>query len=112
MIEWIRFGLCALLILSGLFVLLVSVSGVHKFKFALNRIHFAGITDTMGVFLIITGLVVAAGVGYTALKLLAILFFLWFSSPVSSHFLARLEYDTDTTLSEHCVNLNEQEDEQ
>lgn len=112
MIEWIRFGCCALLILSGLLMLLVSIAGVHRLKFALNRIHFAGITDTMGVFLIISGLLVAAGVSYTALKLLAILFFLWFSSPVSSHFLARLEYDTDSTLSEHCINLNEQEDEQ
>ena len=31
-----------------------------------------------------------------------VVLFLWFSSPVSSHLIARLEVMTDETLGEHC----------
>lgn len=110
MIDWIQFGICAALIASGILVLFLSVTGVFRLKFALNRIHFAGMTDTLGLFLIIAGLIVASGFTYTSLKLLAILFFLWFTSPVCSHFLGKLEYETDPTLPEQCEVLPSEED--
>lgn len=109
MTEWIQFGLCAALITAGILVLLLSITGVFKLKFALNRIHFAGMTDTLGLFLIIAGLMVASGFTYTSLKLLAILCFLWFTSPVCSHFLGKLEYETDPTLPEQCEILDSEE---
>lgn len=110
MIEWLQFGLCAVLIISGLLVLILSIAGVFRLKFALNRIHFAGMTDTMGLFLIIAGLMVASGFTYTSLKLLAVLFFLWFTSPVCSHFLGKLEYETDPNLPELCDILAEEDE--
>ncbi len=110
MIEWLQFGLCAVLIISGLLVLILSITGVFRLKFALNRIHFAGMTDTMGLFLIIAGLMVASGFTYTSLKLLAVLFFLWFTSPVCSHFLGKLEYETDPNLPELCDILAEEDE--
>lgn len=39
----------------------------------------------------------------TSLKLLLIVVFLWFASPVSSHVLARLEVATNENLEKHCT---------
>ena len=36
------------------------------------------------------------------MKLMLIVIFLWFASPVSSHVLARLETATNEKLDEHC----------
>ena len=37
--EWIRFGLCAAFLLAGLFIMVVSIIGLYRFDFALQRIH-------------------------------------------------------------------------
>ena len=44
--EWIRFGLCAAFMLAGLFIMVVSIIGLFRFDFALQRIHAAALGDT------------------------------------------------------------------
>lgn len=104
--EWIQFGFSAAFIGAGLIFVIMSVVGVQRQDFALNRIHFAGMTDTLGLFLIIAGLIVASGFTFTSLKLLAVLGLMWCTSPVSGHFLSRLEYETDPGLGQHCRRLD------
>jgi multicomponent Na+:H+ antiporter subunit G len=58
----------------------------------MNRLHAAGIGDTAGIFLVVASLVVAEGLTADALKLIVLVFFLWFTSPVSTHFLGQVEY--------------------
>lgn len=91
MLEWIRFILTALLLLSGLFILLTAVLGMYKFDYVLNRMHAAAMGDTLGLLFCLTALIISAPDVWTSLKLLLIIIFLWVASPVASHLIARLE---------------------
>ena len=91
LIDWIRFGLTAGFLFAGLIILITSVIGVYKFDYVLNRMHAAAMGDTLGILFCLMGLAFSSPDLWVALKLLLIITFLWFSSPVSSHLIARLE---------------------
>ncbi len=93
-LEWIRFFLGGGLLLCGLAAFVVELIGVFRFKYVLNRMHAAAAGDTLGIGLALLGLIVMSGLNFTSLKLLLVIVFLWFSSPVSSHLIARLEVST------------------
>ena len=78
----IRFVLTAAFMLVGLFVCCVGVYGVFKLKYAANRMHAAALNDTLGVSFCLVGLAISAPDGFTALKILLVVVFLWLASPV------------------------------
>lgn len=100
MLEWIRFILTAVLLLGAVFSFAAAVLGVSRFEFVLNRLHAAGIGDTLGLLLVVAALVVASGIGFESLKLILLIFFMWFTSPVSTHFVAQVEYFTNRYLED------------
>ena len=102
MLEWIRFIVAALCIIAGLVVAGFATFGVFKFKFVLNRMHAAAMGDTLAILFVLAGLMIISGFSFTSLKLLLIILFLWFASPVSSHLIARLEVATDKKVEEEC----------
>ena len=59
MAETIRFVLCALFTLGGLFILITGVVGVYRFRYALNRVHSAALIDTLGILLMLIGVMIA-----------------------------------------------------
>ena len=63
------------------------------------RIHGAGLTDTLGAGLILTGLMFLATSWIVAVKLVLILLFLWLTSPTSTHALANAALESG--LSPH-----------
>ena len=91
MLEWIRFVLTAGFLLGGLIFLTTSVIGTYKFDYVLNRMQAAAMGDTLGILFCLLGLGFSSPDVWIGLKLLLIIIFLWFSSPVSSHLIARLE---------------------
>ncbi|MBQ9065220.1 MAG: monovalent cation/H(+) antiporter subunit G [Blautia sp.] len=93
--EWVRFFITAALLLLGLFSFISAVTGVYRFGFVMNRMHAAGIGDTLGLLCIILALAVQSGLDMDTLKLLLLIFFMWFTSPVSTHFLSQVEYYTN-----------------
>ena len=95
MIEAMRFGICALLMALGLFFELSAVIGVFRFRGALTRMHAAALGDTMGIFLLLLGLVVANGLDMLTLKILLLIPLFWTTSPVSSHLIGKLELITN-----------------
>ena len=99
MLEWIRFGLTALLLLCALVVLCLSMCGVFRFKFVLNRMHAAAMGDTLGLLLALLGLAISAPDLITVVKFFLIVSFLWVASPVSSHLIARLEVTLNDNLN-------------
>lgn len=99
--EWVRFLAGAVLLLCGLGIFLVEMIGVYRFKYVLNRMHAAAMGDTLGIGFSLAGLIVMSGFSFTSLKLLMVVIFLWFSSPVSSHLIARLEVTTDEEPKKH-----------
>lgn len=100
-LEWIRFIAAAVLIVLGLCSFGAAVLGAYRFGYVLNRMHAAGIGDTAGLFFVIASLVVARGPQMDTLKLVVLVFFLWFTSPVSAHFLGQVEYYTNPLLGRH-----------
>jgi len=95
MLEYIRFGLFALLLISGLLVQLTALIGVNRFRYSINRIHAAGMGDTLGLLLICAAAVIYTGWDDKTMKILFILGFFWLTSPVSGHLLGRLVSETD-----------------
>jgi multicomponent Na+:H+ antiporter subunit G len=50
-----------------------------------------------------------SGFTFTSLKLLLVVIFLWFSSPTSSHLIARLEVTTNEDEEKHYRELSIEE---
>jgi len=104
-LQWIRFGIAALLLIGGVVALLGTVMGVFRFKYVLNRIHFAAKCDTFGVFLIFLSLIIMTGLSFASLKLLLVVIFIWVTNPISSHLIAYLEVRTNPNLDKECEVL-------
>lgn len=100
-LEWCRFFIGCGLLAAGLVTFVIEIIGVFRFRYVLNRMHAAAIGDTLGIGLALLGLIVMNGLNFTSLKLFMVIVFLWFSSPVSSHLIARLEAVTDEERERH-----------
>ena len=92
---------CAAFLLAGLFIMVVSIIGLYRFDFALNRIHAAALGDTLSLLLFTIGILIAVGFHAVAWKLVLVLVLQWLTSPLSSHMLSMFEYRADENLSEH-----------
>lgn len=108
--DVIRFLLGIGFIITGLLVFVIQLIGVYKFKYILNRMHAAGMGDTMGISLCLVGTMFLYGWGFTALKVALIVAFLWLASPVSSHLISRLEVTINEDLEEYCRIEKEEEE--
>ena len=101
MFETVRYGIAALLMLCGVVSAGVSILGVFRFHFVMNRMHCAAILDTIAMAGILGGLILAkASMAFTP-KLLAALVVLWVGSPIASHLVSRMEIATDETAPQH-----------
>lgn len=87
--EMVLDHLSAALLLLGSFFVVVGGIGVLRMPDVFTRMHAAGLTDTMGSFFILTGLMLQTGFDGVTLRLAMILGFLWFTSPVATHALAK-----------------------
>ena len=105
--EWIRFGLAALCVLGGCFALLTAIVGLFRFDFALNRLHASAIADTLGLALLVLGVMIAVGLRPVLWKLLLVVVLQWCTSPLSGHMLAQFEYQVNQNLE---LPAGEQED--
>ena len=102
MFSWLQFILSTICIGSGLLIIILSVLGVYRFRFVLNRMHAAAMADTLGILFIILGLMIANGFNMVLLKFLSVIAFMWIASPVSSHLITKLEYLTNDRLDRYC----------
>ena len=91
MLEWIRFGLTAVLLIIGLFLMATGVIAQYRFKYVLNRMHAASMGDSLGLFLVVIAMCISAPDWVTVVKLLLVSLFIWITSPTASHLIARLE---------------------
>ena len=105
MSEWVRFWLTAAILCVGLLFFAGAVLGNCRFAYVMNRVHAAGIGDTMGLFYVALAVALNAHGLPEALKCFLPLVFLWVCSPVSSHFVAQIEYYTNQHLYDHMTRL-------
>lgn len=93
--DWIVFVVSNILILAGLFIACSAVLGLYRFNFVINRMHAAAMNDTLGILLILLGLMIQSGFQYATLKMLIIIVFFWFASPVSGHLITKMQITID-----------------
>ena len=84
-LGWLFLGAGSAFILAG-------GVGILRLPDFYTRIHAAGITDTMGAWLIVVGLMFSAGWTLITAKLLMLLVFLVITSPLASHALAKAAF--------------------
>jgi len=82
-------------IITGSTFVIIGGIGLLRLPDFYARIHAAGITDTMGAWLILIGLMFQAGWTLVTAKLLFLLFFLVATSPLASHALAKAAFLRD-----------------
>ena len=111
--DYVRLAIAALLILTGVVITITALIGNFKYKFVLNRMHAAASIDTLGLFFVVLGLVVLKGFttetgafDVTSLKLIFVVLFLWISSPVASHLIAKIIYMTDPNTDKETVEID------
>jgi multicomponent Na+:H+ antiporter subunit G len=76
-------------LLAGAFFMVVAGIGVLRLPDLFTRMHAAGLKDTLGTALTLIGLMLQAGFSLVSVKLVLIWAFIWFTSPVASHAVAR-----------------------
>lgn len=82
-------------IITGSTFVIIGGIGLLRLPDFYSRIHAAGITDTMGSWLILIGLMFQAGWTLVTAKLVFLLFFLVATSPLASHALAKAAFLRD-----------------
>ena len=106
MIDVIRLIACIILTGTGLCCLVSGVVGVFRFKYSLNRIHAAALLDTVGILLMLLGVIVATGFNFTSAKILVVIAFLWLTSPVSGHLIGRMEITINDDLDKSMAVID------
>ena len=101
-LELVRFVLGCIFIGIGVCIYLIEIIGAFNLKVALNRMHAAGMGDTMGLFSSMIGTMILSGLNLNTVKMLFVIVFLWFTSPVATHLLAQLEVTTDEDFDNYC----------
>jgi multicomponent Na+:H+ antiporter subunit G len=87
--ELVLTGLTWVFLALGSFLMIVGGIGVLRLPDVFSRMHGAGLTDTVGSGLILTGLMFESGFSAPTVRLVFILFFLWYTGPIASYALAR-----------------------
>ncbi len=76
-------------ILCGSFFVVTGGVGILRLPDFFTRLHAVSMPDTLGVGLIILGLVLQAGLTQTSAKLILIFLFMLFTGPAATHALAK-----------------------
>jgi len=81
-----------LFLVSGSVFVIIGGIGLLRLPDFYSRIHAASITDTVGAWLVLIGLMLQAGLNLIMVKLLLILVLLLLTSPLASHALAKAAF--------------------
>ncbi|MEE9396398.1 MAG: monovalent cation/H(+) antiporter subunit G [Methylococcales bacterium] len=92
MTEIIQHYIGNIAIIAGIFFLFIGSIGLIRLPDFYTRLHAVSKTDTLGIGLIFFGLLFYAGPTMVGIKLILIVFFIFFTSPVSSHALAKAAF--------------------
>jgi multicomponent Na+:H+ antiporter subunit G len=86
--DFLTIGLLA----AGALFILIGGIGLIRFPDFYTRAHAAGIGDTLGIMLVILGLMLQEGLTQNSLKMLFILLFLLLTNPAATHALLQAAF--------------------
>ncbi len=101
-VSIVRLVIASVLIALGIVVMAVQTFGIFRLRYVLNRMHASAMGDSLGIFLIIAGLIVIFGFSLASAKLFTMIILFWFASPVCAHLLSKLEVNTNDHLEDEC----------
>lgn len=84
--------LAVILISGGVFFLFIGSIGLIRLPDFFSRCHATGKADTLGVMLVLAGLIVYEGLTLNCAKMLIILAFVALTNPTATHALARAAF--------------------
>lgn len=99
--------LSGILLISGGLLGVIGGMGIHRFPDFYSRLHAASTTDTLCAMLILSGLVLQAGLGLDLFKLFLIFAFLFFTSPTASHAVANAAMHSGLSAKLHDDKVEE-----
>ncbi|MCI1930256.1 MAG: monovalent cation/H(+) antiporter subunit G [Clostridia bacterium] len=89
-----------ILLFAGLFVFIICTIGLFRFKYVLDEMHASALGDTMGIFLTVIGVILLSDTFIHVLKLLAVVGFIWLTSPIATHLIGKTELLTYSNVDE------------
>jgi multicomponent Na+:H+ antiporter subunit G len=92
--DWPRDVVVWVCLLGGSIFSLIGGLGLLRMPDFYTRSHAASLTDTMGAFLILIGLMVYSGANLVTVKLVFIFFFIVLTSPTAAHALVKAAYSS------------------
>ncbi len=100
-----------LLVFVGVFFFIVGTVGLIRFPDTYTRIHAPTKCDTLGLGLIILGLIIYNGFSVVSVKLILILLFLWTTSPTAASAIsnAAMEKNIPFCKDTVCYLLDDQD---
>lgn len=105
--------LSVLLIALGEACVIISIIGVFRMNYFLNRMHATTIADTMGTLLIFLGVMLHFGFSLVSAKLLVVVIFQWTTAPVSGHMISRMAYTIDEKdVEQHAERMFRHEEDE
>lgn len=84
--------LSSIFIFCGLFFVTTSTVGMLKLSDFYSKFHPAGIMDSLGMPLIMIGLIVRNGLSVVSLKILIMMLVMWITSSTASYAVAKSYY--------------------
>jgi multicomponent Na+:H+ antiporter subunit G len=88
----VQYLLAIIFISFGAFFLLIGSIGLVRLPDFYSRTHATGKADTLGIMLVITGLIIIQGFSVNSAKLLVIIIFVGLTNPTATNALARAAY--------------------
>jgi len=82
----------AVFIVVGCILMLLGAFGLLKFKHFYPRVLISSKIDTVGMFVLLLGLVIRHGISFFSAKIVLILIFLLILNPLVAHILSRSAY--------------------
>jgi multicomponent Na+:H+ antiporter subunit G len=88
----VREIITGILVFAGCFFIVVASIGLVRFPDFYSRMHPAGKGDTLGLSLVLSGLMVYEGLSLVSIKLLIIIIFIFIANPTATHAIAKAAY--------------------
>lgn len=92
MIEYISNIIGLILVGAGVIFMLIGSIGIIKLPDFYSRSHATSKSDTLGIILIIGGLIIFEGLTLNSLKLFFIIIFIFIANPTGAHALGRAAF--------------------
>lgn len=87
-----QYTLTIIMVVLGAFFMMIGSIGVVRLPDFFTRSHATSKSDTLGIMLLVGGLICYEGISLNSLKLLVIFIFVALANPVGAHALARAAF--------------------